>query len=109
MTFGAAVAERTLARIDHTIEQHLARYPKKSFDDRLGVYVYAVLHTPFVLIYDFDDEEIRVHLILLCPRAPIARASILRLLNGSSAAQLFLTRALSCAGLDEAGDRDDHS
>jgi hypothetical protein len=29
-TFGATVAERTLARIDHIIEQHLARYPKKT-------------------------------------------------------------------------------
>ena len=37
-TFGPAVAERTLARIDHTIEQHLARYPNKPIDDRLGVY-----------------------------------------------------------------------
>jgi mRNA-degrading endonuclease RelE of RelBE toxin-antitoxin system len=63
-TFGAAVAERTLARIDHTIEQHLARYPKKPIDDRLGLYVYAVSRTPFVLIYDFDDEELRIHFIV---------------------------------------------
>jgi hypothetical protein len=63
-TFGATVAERTLARIDHTIEQHLARYPKKPFDDQLGLYVYAVSRTPFVLIYDFDEEEIRVHFIV---------------------------------------------
>jgi mRNA-degrading endonuclease RelE of RelBE toxin-antitoxin system len=63
-TFGAAVAERTLARIDHTIEQHLAHYPKKPFDHRLGLYVYAVSRTPFVLIYDFDDEELRVHFIV---------------------------------------------
>jgi hypothetical protein len=56
-TFGAAVAERTLARIDHVIEQHLAHYPKKPFDHKLGLYVYAVSRTPFVLIYDFDDRE----------------------------------------------------
>lgn len=35
-TFGDAVAERTLARIDHAIEQHLARYPKKPIDEQLG-------------------------------------------------------------------------
>jgi hypothetical protein len=63
-TFGVAVAERTLARIDHTIEQHLARYPHKPIDDQLGLYVYPVLRTPFVLIYDFDDEEIRLHYFL---------------------------------------------
>jgi hypothetical protein len=28
------------------------------------VYVYAVSRTPFVLIYDFDEEEIRMHFIL---------------------------------------------
>ena len=59
-TFGAAVAERTLARIDHTIEQHLARCPKKPIDHRLGLYVNLVSRTPFVLICDFDDE-LRVH------------------------------------------------
>jgi hypothetical protein len=63
-TFGAAVAERTLAHIDHTIEQHLARYPHKPIDEQLGLYVYPVWRTPFVLIYDFDHEEIRLHFIV---------------------------------------------
>lgn len=63
-TFGAAVAERTLAHIDHTIERHLARHPRKPIDEQLGLYVYAVSRTPFVLIYDFDEEEIRMHFIL---------------------------------------------
>jgi len=63
-TFGAAVAERTLARIDRTIEQHLARYSKKSIDDGLGLYTYAIGRTPFVLIYDFDEHELRVHFIV---------------------------------------------
>lgn len=62
--FGATVAARTLARIDHTIEQHLARYPKKPIDEQIGLYVYSVSHTPFALIYDFDDNELRVHLIV---------------------------------------------
>jgi len=63
-TFGVAVAERTLARVDYTIEEHLARYPKKPIDDQLGLYVYRVSRTPFVLIYDFDDDELRVHFIV---------------------------------------------
>lgn len=63
-TFGAAVAERTLARIDHAIEQHLAHYPKKSIDEQIGLYIYPVARTPFVLIYDFDDSELRVHFIV---------------------------------------------
>jgi mRNA-degrading endonuclease RelE of RelBE toxin-antitoxin system len=62
--FGAALAERTLARIDYTIEQHLARYSKKPIDDGLGLCVYAVRRTPFVLIYAFDEEDVRVHLIV---------------------------------------------
>ncbi len=62
--FGTAVAARTLARIDHTIEQHLAHYPKKPIDDTLSLYVYSISHTPFVLIYDFDDDELRVHFIV---------------------------------------------
>lgn len=62
--FGSVVAARSLARIDHTIEHHLAHYPKKPIDDQLGLYVYAVTHTPFVLIYDFDDDELRVHFIV---------------------------------------------
>jgi hypothetical protein len=42
-SFGAAVAERTQARIDHIVEQHLAHYPKKPFDNELGLYAYPWL------------------------------------------------------------------
>jgi len=62
--FGTAVAERTLARIDHVIERHLAQFPRKPVDRQLGLSVFSILRTPFVLIYDFDDSELRVHFIV---------------------------------------------
>jgi plasmid stabilization system protein ParE len=63
-TFGFAVAQRTLARIDRTIEQHLVDFPKRPIDGLLGLYVYQVTRTPFALIYDFDESELRVHFIV---------------------------------------------
>src|SRR5438874_13135475 len=62
--FGTAVAEQTLFRIDHVIEKHLAHFPKKPIDEKLGLRVFAILRTPFVLIYDFDENELRIHFII---------------------------------------------
>jgi plasmid stabilization system protein ParE len=63
--FGTAVARRTLARIDRAIDQHLANFPAaKTRDARLGLTVYHVTRTPFVILYDYDDAELRVHFIM---------------------------------------------
>lgn len=63
--FGITVARRTLARIDRTIEQHLAQFPaSKTPDPNLGLTVYRVSQTPFVVLYDYDEAELRVHFIL---------------------------------------------
>jgi plasmid stabilization system protein ParE len=62
--FGLAVANRTLARIERTIE-HLAHFPaSKKPDAKFGLTVSRVARTPFVVLYDCDDAELRVHFIL---------------------------------------------
>ncbi len=62
--FGSCVAERTLGRIDRVIEQVLALQKKPQVDKRLGLGVYFVSRTPFTIIYDFDDTELRIHFIV---------------------------------------------
>ena len=62
--FGVSVAERTLGRIDCAIEQVLANHPMRLFDKRLGLSVYFISRTPFTLLYDFDEIELRVHFIV---------------------------------------------
>jgi plasmid stabilization system protein ParE len=63
--FGSAVVDDKRARIEHTIEQILSEYPGIGrFETNLGVYSYAVTRAPFVLLYDFDDVELRIHLII---------------------------------------------
>jgi hypothetical protein len=63
--FGSAVVDDKRARVEHTIEQILSEYPGIGrFEANLGVYSYAVTSAPFVLLYDFDDVELRIHLIV---------------------------------------------
>lgn len=62
--FGRAVAEAAKARVDRTLRTFLAAYPAaKAVDPKLGLTRYPVARTPFVLVYDFDDAELRVHFI----------------------------------------------
>ena len=64
-TFGFAVAQAKLARVDFILEHHLAYFPRTAKRDaRLGLYAYAISHTPFVVLYDFDDVELRVHFVV---------------------------------------------
>ena len=63
-TFGVTVAARTRARIERTLEHHLANFPAaKKPGAALGLTVYPITKTPFVVLYDFDDTELRVHFI----------------------------------------------
>ena len=62
--FGAAVVTEKRDRVFRLITSHLAHYPKIPIDPDLGLYIYPVSQTPFILIYDFDDAELRVHFIL---------------------------------------------
>jgi hypothetical protein len=62
--FGSTVVEQKLVLIDHTLEVFLARHPMAKRPDRkLGLRLYPVSDTPFVLLYDFTDTELRAHFI----------------------------------------------
>ena len=62
--FGLAVVEQKRDLVNDTIEQFLARHPRRPVDPVLGIWSYPVTDAPFVLLYDFDDHELRIHLII---------------------------------------------
>jgi hypothetical protein len=63
--FGRLVVDDKRARVERTIGHILRHYPGIGrFDTDLGIYSYAVTRTPFILLYDFDDNELRMHLIV---------------------------------------------
>lgn len=63
--FGGRVVDTKRALVSKTITELLAAHPAIGiFDRHLDVYVYPVSDTPFVLLYDFDDAEVRIHLIV---------------------------------------------
>lgn len=59
----AKVAEkRNLLR--STVKNHLAQFPRvKQRHPELGLVVYLVSNTPFMVLYDYDDDELRFHFI----------------------------------------------
>lgn len=62
--FGPAVAEEKRRKVYSTIRSYLAHYPKtKRPHKRLNLIVYPITDTPFVVLYDFDDAELRVHFV----------------------------------------------
>jgi len=58
--FGERVVLEKRNLVFRLIEQHLAAYPKIPRDPKHGLCVYPVRKTPFVLVYDYDDAELRV-------------------------------------------------
>ncbi len=62
--FGDRVVREKRDRVFDMIENHIARYPRIEPDPDLNLCIYPVLRTPFVLIYDYDDDEVRVHFVL---------------------------------------------
>ena len=62
--FGTRVALEKLARLDDTLDHFLAVHPDaKPAQPEIGLRVYPITGTPFVVIYDFDADEERVHFI----------------------------------------------
>lgn len=63
--FGEQVVAEKRTLVYDVIEHHLALFPaSKQPDPSLGLTVYPVSNTPFVVLYDFDNSELRVHFIL---------------------------------------------
>lgn len=63
--FGELVVAKKKALVFRTIRDHLAHFPASRVrDEDLGLYIYPVTNTPFLLAYDFDDSELRIHYVL---------------------------------------------
>ena len=57
--FGVKVVRKPRDRVEWAIEQTLVQHPRRPIDPQLGLCTYHVTKTPFVLLYDFDDTELR--------------------------------------------------
>jgi plasmid stabilization system protein ParE len=63
--FGLHVIEEKQQIVDNVIETYLAEHPQNGFrDSRRNFYHYPVADTPFTVVYEFDDSELRVLFIL---------------------------------------------
>jgi hypothetical protein len=62
--FGRLVVDAKRALVVDTINNYLTLYPIRNVDPDLGVCIRPVRKTPFLLLYDYDDAELRVHLII---------------------------------------------
>lgn len=58
--FGDRVVTEKRELVLRTITDHLAQHPRRPRHPQHGMCVYSVSRTPFVLIYDFDEDELRV-------------------------------------------------
>ena len=62
--FGATIIAAKRDRVRQTIELILAAHPNiKRPHAALGLTVYPISGTPFVVLYSFDDAELCVHFI----------------------------------------------
>jgi plasmid stabilization system protein ParE len=62
--FGVRVIRAKRDLVERCIQDVLAHHPRRPVDPELGLCVYPVGRTPFVLLYDYDDYELRIHLII---------------------------------------------
>jgi plasmid stabilization system protein ParE len=60
--FGPDVVLTKQARVLDTIETFLAEHPDAK-RPVLGLTRYPIQQTPFVVVYEYDDNELRVHFI----------------------------------------------
>jgi mRNA-degrading endonuclease RelE of RelBE toxin-antitoxin system len=63
--FGARVVSEKRTIVYDTIDDHLAHFPGTGIPDkRLDLMSYAISRTPFVVLYDFDDDDLRLHFVV---------------------------------------------
>jgi hypothetical protein len=62
--FGARVIDAKRELVYDTIDHRLAASPKREPDPELGLCVYSIAKTPFVVVYDFDDDEVHAYFLL---------------------------------------------
>ena len=61
---GARVVAQKRALLFDKIKIHLAEFPVRKIDPDIGICAYPVSKTPFVVLYDYDNAELRVHLVI---------------------------------------------
>ena len=62
--FGRRLAAEKQHLVFSTAEHYLAGFPAAKRPNRsLGLTVYPIDKTPFVILYDYDDAELRVHFV----------------------------------------------
>ena len=63
--YSAEFVEQKRQLVFAAIRRHIIHFPATRIcDSELGLYLYPVTKTPFVIVYDFDDAEVRIHFIL---------------------------------------------
>jgi hypothetical protein len=63
--FGIHVINEKQRIVDNVIETYLAEHPQNGFrDSRRGFYHYPITDTPFTVVYEYDDAELRVLFIV---------------------------------------------
>lgn len=62
--FGTVVVAQKRAAVLNTITDFLARHPVRPVDPVIGICAYQVTKTPFVILYDYDEAELRIHLVI---------------------------------------------
>ncbi len=63
--FGTDVVEAKLTLVLDCLRSQLAQDPRRGRHDAgLNLYTYQVAKTPFVLVYEFDEAEVRVVFIV---------------------------------------------
>lgn len=62
--FGIRIVDEKRERVFDTIDHHLARFPQQVRDPELNLFSYAISKTPFIVIYDFDETELRVFFVV---------------------------------------------
>ena len=66
LSFGVAVTTAKKNLVYSTIRNILASNPGvKRADPKLGLVVYPISKTPFFVVYDYDDVELRMHFIFI--------------------------------------------
>ena len=62
--FGPRVIDEKRQLVYDTIDNRLAAFPRRERVADIGLYVYTIAKTPFLVVYDFDDSELRVYFML---------------------------------------------
>jgi hypothetical protein len=78
--FGRELVEEKRRLVYAAIRQYIAVFPgSRRRDETLALHIYPVANTPFLLAYDFDETEVRIHYILPAKsdRIPVDPADII--------------------------------